>query len=1249
MRNIQTTARLLAATSICMVYSAPAFAGNYGITSGDAATVTVPAGNVVQGDKSGVYSTGIELNLTNEGTIRGNGLNAFTSNTDAGVAFKGGPAHITNSGTISGARFGITSFYYFTNFSDPNNPVWDGRTSGSTLNNSGSIIGDSDDGVRFIGGGSVTNSGYIAGRVGGGADGISMFSYVGQDLNSFAQIGTVNNLAGGTIEGNRFGIIMSNGGSVTNAGTISGNSGSIHIQAQSFDPGRVGTVNNTGTLNGSVSFNGLASASVTNSGGITGAKSGIVDDSASLTVNNSGTIRGNGLNAFTSNTDAGIAFNGGAANITNSGAISGARFGISSFYFFTDFSGPNPVWDGRTSASTLNNSGSIIGDSDDGVRFIGGGTITNSGYIAGRVGASADGISMFSYEGQNLNSFTQIGTVTNLAGGTIEGNRFGVILSNGGTVNNAGTIRGNAGGVLIQAQSFDPSRTGMVTNSGAINGQVGFFGLASATLNNSGSITTVVGPAVDSESRLSLVNSGTIIGAGPLAVQFGAADDSATLLTGSAIVGALDGAIGYDRAILSGTSQSATPSQTAAIFLNFEDLLVQNGYWTAAANIGTFETIAIDGGTLHLTGSLTGNVSVGPAGNFIIGNGGTTGNFTGNLANNGLFTFNRSDDTSFAGVFSGSGSFTKLGQGTLTFTGSYGFTGQTNLLAGGLVIGGLLAPTTVFNLSGGTLQLSGNQTIAGLSGTGGSLALTGGGTLLVQQANDTVFGGSISGDGSLTKDGGGLLSLTGASTYTGSTVVSGGTLSVNGSITSDVIVNAGATLGGSGTTGNVTVNEGGTFNPGNSIGTIAVAGNLMFGTGSIYAVETNPSGASDRINASGSISIATGASVAVLAGSGNYSPQTSYTILSAGGAVIGKFDSVTSDLAFLTPKLVHKSNSVMLLLIRNGKTFASASATNNSGAAGAVEGLGASNTLYNAVIDQSAVGAKQAFAALSGSSYADLGAAMISDLGRMELGFAPAHVSSPAIAWRESPSTSGPGFHTATSIQLGKAAAMMVGGRRNQRLSRGNIQGDISTQFFGAALAFRSGGLQVGGGVVQSHHEVSANRTILFPSFAESTQSHFRMETRQMQAETSYSISAGPLAFAPYANYSHTTIRSDSFGESGGAAALSFDENVRTVHRLALGARATTQISLGRAIISPRIDAALQQSWGDLDGKRSTKFAVGSSTFDSIGEALDSQTLMVDAGIDVTLDRISFAGGYRVHLGENESSHSAQLSATLRF
>ena len=96
----------------------------------------------------------------------------------------------------------------------------------------------------------------------------------------------------------------------------------------------------------------------------------------------------------------------------------------------------------------------------------------------------------------------------------------------------------------------------------------------------------------------------------------------------------------------------------------------------------------------------------------------------------------------------------------------------------------------------------------------------------------------IGGIGSLGKIGNGTLILSGASTYTGPTVVEAGKLIVNGSITSNVTVNGG-TFGGSGTTGGVTIHKGGTLSPGNSSGILNVTGDLVLSLGSTYLVDLN--------------------------------------------------------------------------------------------------------------------------------------------------------------------------------------------------------------------------------------------------------------------------------------------------------------------------------------------------------------------------------------------------------------------------
>ena len=71
----------------------------------------------------------------------------------------------------------------------------------------------------------------------------------------------------------------------------------------------------------------------------------------------------------------------------------------------------------------------------------------------------------------------------------------------------------------------------------------------------------------------------------------------------------------------------------------------------------------------------------------------------------------------------------------------------------------------------------------------------------------------------------------------------------------------------------------------------------------LHEVEVNAAGQGDRVDATGTVTIDNGASVAVLAEDGDYNGRTDYVIVTGAGGVDGTFGSVTTDLAFLDPLL----------------------------------------------------------------------------------------------------------------------------------------------------------------------------------------------------------------------------------------------------------------------------------------------------------------------------------------------------------
>ncbi|PVZ88028.1 hypothetical protein C9426_10585, partial [Serratia sp. S1B] len=123
--------------------------------------------------------------------------------------------------------------------------------------------------------------------------------------------------------------------------------------------------------------------------------------------------------------------------------------------------------------------------------------------------------------------------------------------------------------------------------------------------------------------------------------------------------------------------------------------------------------LKVGDGMLTLTGdaSHSGLTTV-DAGTLSIGNGGTSGIISSDIANNTVLIFNRSDASDYAGVLSGEGDLFKQGAGELTLTGATSHQGSVQVQAGTLTLkqnGGSLTTTGDYTTSTGATTAIGLQ------------------------------------------------------------------------------------------------------------------------------------------------------------------------------------------------------------------------------------------------------------------------------------------------------------------------------------------------------------------------------------------------------------------------------------------------------------------------------------------------------------------------------------------------------------
>lgn len=391
----------------------------------------------------------------------------------------------------------------------------------------------------------------------------------------------------------------------------------------------------------------------------------------------------------------------------------------------------------------------------------------------------------------NLSSARVINLET--AGGTINTNGNTSTLSQ--AMQGAGGFTKSGAGTLIL--SNDQLYTGGTTvATGTL--QVGTGGTAGSLLGavvNNGTLTFARSDVLGYDQVVS--GSGNLIQQGPGRLIL-LADHTYT--GGTTISG---GVLQFGNNTTAGSVQGNIVDNAALLF-------ARNDALTFAGNISGTGTVTQQGtGELTFTGthSYTGGTTIATGTTLRLGNGGTTGLIAGNVSNAGFLIFDRSNNVAFAGEVTGSGTLEKLGAGELLLTGNISQAGTATVTAGTLRIGD--------------------------AGNDGTLAgdITNNASLVFNRAGSYTLGSTISGTGTVEQRGPGTLIVARSNTYTGGTLISGGTLQVGEGGAAGMI------------SGNITNNGALSFNRDGSVtyaGVISGSGTLaQMGTGSLRLTAAN--------------------------------------------------------------------------------------------------------------------------------------------------------------------------------------------------------------------------------------------------------------------------------------------------------------------------------------------------------------------------------------------------------------------------
>lgn len=511
--------------------------------------------------------------------------------------------------------------------------------------------------------------------------------------------------------------------------------------------------------------------------------------------------------------------------------------------------------------------------------------------------------------------------------------------------------------------------------------------------------------------------------------------------------------------------------------------------------------------------------------------------------------------------------------------------------------------------------------------------------------------------------------------FFGTTTITGGRLVVNGMLSGEIVVDGGS-LGGSGSLlslAGLAINSGGTLAPGNSIGTMNVAGDVTFNAGSVFEVEVDDLGNSDLLHAGLTATIDSGASVLVMPENGTdtgvtYADGSVYTILTADGGITGAFGSITDTFAFLAGTLSYDANNVYLTLNQVADFLSVARTPNQLAAAGGADALGAGNAVFDAALGLSVSQSLAAFDALSGEVHASIKGALVED---------SRHLRRAALA-RTGEGAARPGFWAtvygatgaidsdgnAAEIEKtggglivgvdGEAGGWRIGGALHAGATDFDVDnrgssGDSTDYGFAIYGSTDLGGSALSLGAGYTRHDISTDRNIAVGGFSDRAEADYSAGTAQVFGRFSRSFDADAVKLTPYAEVAHVAHMTDSYSETGGAAALSGASDTFQATFTTLGLQAEHAVAIGDTA-NAKLRGGIGWQHGFSDEPEAVNRFAGGNGFAVRGAALDGDTAIFDAGVDVAVGpATTFGLAYSGQAGSVGQDHALKLAFEMKF
>ena len=755
-----------------------------------------------------------------------------------------------------------------------------------------------------------------------------------------------------------------------------------------------------------------------------------------------------------------------------------------------------------------------------------------------------------------------------------------------GAISGAGVLTKSGSGALLLTGAANQTG-GTIIASGTLQlGNGGTSGSLAGNVTNNGSLIVNRSDAV--------TFAGNIIGTG----SFTQAGSGTTILTGTS-----DYAGGTT--IAAGTLQIGNGGTSGTITGNIVDngvfAIDRSDSFTFTGTVsGPGSVVQLGTGTITVTGgnTFTGGLTIG-AGTLVIGDGNTSGAYTGDIVDNATLAFDRQDVLTYVGAISGNGVIQQTGAGTTILSGtSGGFSGSTAINAGTLVVNGRLGNAA------STLAVNNGGTLAGTGTIGGSATINAGGTL--SPAGQTL--GTLTVNGNLAFASGSIyrVDLTPAAT---DLVVVGGQARPAGEV--QVVIAPGDYL------------------PNTVYPIISAAGgvNGTFDTLDPPSVFFQPMLRYDANDVYLVLTDATFMSVA----------QTPNQLAVANAIATLPPTSPVFEAAF---NLSSDAEARQAFDVLSGEAYAST--------AGAM--LEESRYVRDAVLARLR-GAYDVQGDVQGTLHTDAvdpptGGAWFQGLGA----FGSADTDGNAADWTSTVYGAIAGYDIAAleDWRVGAAGAYL-----HSALDVDARASHVAFDSFDLALygAGQIDEITLRAGAAYAWQNVTMRRTVVFPGFSDSDGAHYRAPSVQGFGEVGYEVVLAPLLLEPFGNAAYVNVDTHGFSESGGGAALvAPDQSLHTTFAT-VGLHASSALGLVEGVPMSAIGTlGWQHAFDDVTPTETLAFAAGGIPFTIAGVPLARNTAVVEGGVNFAVtDAATVSLAYSGRIAGSVRDHEARAGFDWNF